>query len=662
MAETKLSIFDQYFDDYQEPEAADMSLEEYLELCKADPSAYANVYERLLKAIGEPQIIDYTKEPKLKSVFEGLAVPRYPGFEGFYGMEDAAKQIVSFIRHAAQGLEESKQILYLLGPVGGGKSSVAKRMTELLEQEPFYAIVGSPIHDNPLSAFNLPVINKIPAYRKSLQKDYHIPARYLDTQPSPWLLEQQKLHGRDILKKLRVVKLYPSRLAQCAISRVEAGDKNNQDVTAIIGKVDISKLDRGLSQHDPRAYGYSGGLNRGNRGIMEYVEMFKSPIDTLNPLLAATQDRQYNGAEAIGALPFEGIILAHSNEAEWGKFKNDKTNEAFIDRCAIIKVPYTLRVSEEHKIYKAYIENSELCKAPCAPGTLEIQAKFAVLTRLADSADKSLKLETKMKVYDGQNMKTTDAKAKTLQEYRQEAFEANAREGMTGWSVRDSFKAISTCFNLHAAEGEISASPIDLMFILDRMVKAQDLPKETRERYLLIIEKMVKPEYAKAVAKEINEALMESHNDYGQGIFERYVKYAEMSLEEDEDHIDPETKSVINKAAIEKILQSIEKPAGIPNAVSFRNEVVRFVQRMQLKNNGQMPDWKEYKKFADAIQTKITASTKDLQELISFTPTGDSEKDKKHGEFVERMVKRGYTPRQVRQVVEWHNKPENKPA
>ena len=595
MAKETVSLFDNYLQDYQGSQEIEMSMEEYLEDCKTTPDLYANPWERLLKAIGEPEIIDYRKETNLRTVFENLPMPRYPGLKDFYGMEEAGKQIVSFIRSAAQGGEESKQILYLLGPVGGGKSSLAKRITQLMEQEAFYAVKGSPIFDNPLSAFDLRRNGKM------LETQYHIDGRYLQTTMSPWMLQELKRHGGDI-RKFRVVKLYPSISGQCAISRVEASDKNNKDVSSIIGKVDLSKLEDGLSQNDPRAYGYSGGLNRGNRGVMEYVEMFKDPIDTLNPLLTATQDRQYNGTEAIGALPFEGIILAHSNEAEWGKFKNDKTNEAFIDRCKTIKVPYTLRLTEEKKIYEKYIGGTLLRHRACAPGTTEMQAKFAVLTRLTEPQDKS-SAETKMKVHDGE--RTNDPKAKTLKAYRDEAYNAGHREGMKGWSVRDSHKAISDTFNFHAAEGEVSASPIDLMFILQRMIKEQDLPNETRDHYLLIIEKILKPEYAKMAENHIKEALVESFASYGQGVFERYFKYAELSLEDDDDHIDPFTKTPINKAAITKELESIEKHGNISNAVNFRNEVVRFVNRYQRDHNHEMPDWKGFRKFAEAIEKKI---------------------------------------------------------
>ena len=164
---------------------------------------------------------------------------------------------------------------------------------------------------------------------------------------SPWCLKRLDEYGGDITK-FRVAKLTPSRLRQIGISKTEPGDENNQDVSSLVGKVDIRRLEL-LAQNDPDAYSYSGGLNRANQGVLEFVEMFKAPIKMLHPLLTATQDSNYVGSENIGSIPFNGIIMAHSNEAEWRSFKNNKTNEAFIDRIYVIKVPYCLRVHEEEK-------------------------------------------------------------------------------------------------------------------------------------------------------------------------------------------------------------------------------------------------------------------------------------------------------------------------
>jgi predicted Ser/Thr protein kinase len=281
----------------------EMSLQEYLERCKKDPMAYATPGERMLKSIGEPEMVDTRDDPRLSRIFSNRVIKVYPAFAEFYGMEDAIESIVAYFRHSAQGMEEKKQVLYLLGPVGGGKSSLAERLKKLAEKIPFYAIKGSPINENPLGLFEA---EDLP----TLEAEYGIPSRYAKgLVMSPWAVKRLKEFEGDITK-FRVVKMYPSILAQKGISKTEPGDENNQDISSLVGKVDIRQLEK-YSQDDPDCYSYSGGLCLANRGLLEFVEMFKAPIKVLHPLLTATQEQNYKGTEGFGAIPFDGIVLAH---------------------------------------------------------------------------------------------------------------------------------------------------------------------------------------------------------------------------------------------------------------------------------------------------------------------------------------------------------------
>src|SRR6202034_1823832 len=207
-----------------------------------------------------------------------------------------------------------------------------------------------------------------------------IPSRRLAGICSPWAAKRLDSFDGDI-SRFSVVKVYPSRLRQIGVAKTEPGDENNQDISTLVGKVDIRQLEH-FSQHDPDAYSFSGGLNRTTQGLLEFVEMFKAPIKMLHPLLTSTQEGNYVGSENIGGIPYQGIVLAHSNEAEWQTFKNNKNNEAFIDRISVIKVPYCLRSTEERKIYEKLLQNSELSDAACAPSTLDILSRFCVLSRL----------------------------------------------------------------------------------------------------------------------------------------------------------------------------------------------------------------------------------------------------------------------------------------
>ena len=633
-----MSILQHFKDRYEQTQEEEYSLEEYLEICKQDPTAYATAAERMLIAIGQPELIDTSRDPRLSRIFSNKVIKRYPEFDEFYGMEDAVENIVSFFRHAAQGLEEKKQILYLLGPVGGGKSSLAEKLKALMQKVPFYAIKGSPVNESPLGLFDPAEDGPI------LEEEYGIPGRYLKNIMSPWAVKRLHEFGGDI-SQFRVVKRYPSVLDQIAVSKTEPGDDNNQDISALVGKVNIRMLED-YSQDDPDAYSFSGGLCKANQGLMEFVEMFKAPIKVLHPLLTATQEGNYNTTEGMGSVPFDGVILAHSNESEWQTFRNNKHNEAFLDRVYIVKVPYCVRVTEEIEIYRKLLKNSSLAGAPCAPDTLDMLAQFSVLSRIKEPENSSI--FSKMKVYDGQSIKDTDPKAKSIQEYRDAA---GVMEGMDGLSTRFAFKILSKVFNFDTTE--VAANPVHLLYVLEKQIEQEQYPPEIQEKYLRFIKEYLAPHYVQFIGKEIQTAYLESYSEYGQNLFDRYVTYADLWIQ-DQEFRDPETGEILDRASINDELEKIEKPAGISNPKDFRNEVVNFVLRARANNQGQNPSWLSYEKLRSVIEKKMFSNTEDLLPVISFNPKASQEDQKKHKQFGERMGDRGDTEKQVRLLAEWY--------
>jgi len=635
-------LFAAFARSYDSRRESELSLTEYLESCRGDPMRYANAAERILAAVGEPQMVDTAKDPRLGRIFLNRTIRAYPAFSGFYGMEETIERIVSFFRHAAQGLEERKQILYLLGPVGGGKSSLAERIKSLMETQPIYVLKAgdqiSPVFESPLGLFDPDQMGEM------IEERYGIPRRRLTGLMSPWCLKRLEEFNGDI-SRFRVVRLQPSRLRQIAIAKTEPGDENNQDVSSLVGKVDIRKLET-YAQNDPDAYSYSGGLNRANQGVLEFVEMFKAPIKMLHPLLTATQEGNYIGTENIGAIPFSGVILAHSNEAEWQSFKSNKNNEAFIDRICVIKVPYCLRQTEEQKIYEKLIKGSELAEAPCAPATLETLARFTVLSRLRKHENSTL--YAKMRVYDGESLKETDPKARSVQEYRDAA---GVNEGMDGISTRFAFKVLAATFNHDTTE--VAADPVHLMYVLEQSIRREQMPDEMEKRCLEFIKAELAPRYAEFIGHEIQKAYLESYGDYGQNLFDRYVDYADAWIE-DQDFKDPDTGQMLNRELLNQELTKIEKPAGIANPKDFRNEIVKYALRSRAANGGKNPQWTSYEKIREVIEKRMFSQVEDLLPVISFGTKKDSETEKKHGEFIRRMIARDYTERQVRRLVEWY--------
>jgi serine protein kinase len=631
-----------YSESYEKEKQVSLSLKEYLEAAREDASLYSSAAERMVQAIGEPTHVDTAKDPRLSRIFMNRTLKSYAPFEEFFGLEETIERIVGYFRHAGQGLEERKQILYLLGPVGGGKSSLADALKKLMQTLPVYVLCAddemSPIYESPLGLFDPQTMGSV------LEDEYGIPRRRLSGYMSPWAIKRLDEFGGDI-SKFSVVRVIPSEQRRCCVAKTEPGDENNQDISSLVGKVDIRKLEY-FSQDDADAYSYTGGLNRTSQGLLEFVEMFKAPLKMLHPLLTATQDGTYVGTENVGAMPYQGIIVAHSNESEWESFRANRNNEAFLDRICVVKVPYCLRVTEEKQIYEKLIQNSALDDAPCARDTLEMMARFSVLTRLKEHENSNL--YSKMRVYDGESLKDTDPNARTVQEYRDAA---GVTEGMDGVSTRFAYKILSETFNFDT--DEIAADPVHLMYVLEKSIRREQMPEETEKRYLEFVKEVLANRYADYIGNEIRKAYLESYHSYGQNLFDRFIAYADAWID-DQDYKDPDTGQLMDREILNEELEKIEHPAGIANTKDFRYEIVKFALRARAKNDGRNPEWTSYEKIREVIERRMFSQIEELLPVISFGAKKDSDSEQKHNEFVDRMMKRGYTRRQVRRLVDWY--------
>lgn len=633
-----MSVFKKYKDKFKSHKPTKMTMTQYISLLESDESVRRNPFERMLAAIGEPEIMDTSMNVRSSKIFGNRLVKHYKPFANFYGMEEVIERIVSYFKFAAQGLEESRQILYLLGPVGGGKSSLAEKLKQLMAQEPIYVLADadgnmSPTYETPLAVFEA--------------EDFpSIPTRYFKYELSPWAVKRLAEYDGDI-SKFTVVKTYPNESKQIALSKTEPGDDNNQDISALVGKTNIRKLEY-FDQNDPDSYSYSGGLNKSNQGLLEFVEMFKAPIKILHPLLTATQEGDYNATEGLPSLPFEGIILAHSNESEWDAFKKDKKNEAFIDRVYIVKVPYCLRVDEEVEIYKKLINGSDLSTKPLAPNTLELLAKMFILTRLEEPENSTI--WSKLKVYNGDNIKDKDPHAKSIHDYRSDS---SKMEGFEGLSTRLAYKVLSEVFNYDSSE--IAANPVHLFAVLEKVIYNEHLNDTTEQRYMGYLNDYIKIPYVEHIGKEIQECYLDSYSEYGQNLFDRYITYADFWLQ-DQDYRDPETGQILDRGVLAEELEKIEVPAEVSNPKDFRNEVVNFCLHYRAENKGKNPKWTSYAKLKNVIERSMFNKTEDLLPVISFHGHKNKENAVKHQDFIKRMVDKGYTEKQVKLLCEWYTR------
>jgi serine protein kinase len=620
----------------------EMGVEDFLQYCKSDRMAYASAHECVLEAIGKPRLVNTADDPRLSRIFQNRVIQTWDAFADFHGMEETLMSLYAYFLHAAQGLEERKQVLYLLGPVGGGKSSLAEKIKSLCEQFPIYtlkdSITGrlSPMLESPLGLFPRE------RFGAEMEDRYGIPRRALTGIATPWALKRLREYKGD-LSKFQVVRIMPSVLNQIGIVKTEPGDENTQDISSLVGKVDLRMLEQ-FAQDDPDAYSYSGALCLGSARCVEFVEMFKAPLKVLNPILTATQEGNFKGTEALPALPFNGFIMAHSNEAEWLKFRNNKDNEAFIDRVYLVKVPYCLRVDEEVRIYEKMLASSTLSEAPCAPQTLRTLAEFSVLSRLAVPENSSV--FSKLRSYNGETLKDVDPRSKSVKEYRDDA---GMQEGFSGLSTRWAFKTISAAFNRDPSE--IAADPVNLLVVLEDRLAKEDIQEEYKRRLRGHIKEWIVPRFAEFLEKELQMSYLDAYGEYGQNLFDRYVTYADKWLL-DEDWRDPDTGMQYSRDALNDELEKIEKPAGISNPKDFRNEVVNFVLRARA--HGKNPHWTSYEKLRVVIEKRMFSKTEDILPIISFEAKGSQEMEERHKSFVNRMAARGYTEKQVRRLVDWY--------
>ena len=396
------TLLEQFRSNYSATQDEEMTLEEYLDLCKRDPAAYATAAERMLAGIGEPELVDTRNDPRLSRIFGNRVIRRYPAFREFYGMEDAIEQIVAFFQHAAQGLEEKKQILYLLGPVGGGKSSIAERL-----KSRDGAAIRSTRSRARRSTSRRWGCSRPSATARCSRSEYGIPRRYLTGIMSPWAIKRLQEFGGDMSRSSASCASQPVGAAPGRDHQDRAGRREQPGHLARWSARSTSASSSTTSQNDPDAYSYSGGLCLANQGLLEFVEMFKAPIKMLHPLLTATQEGNFKGTEGFSAIPFNGVILAHSQRVGVAQLPQQQEQRG-VPRPHLHRQGAVLPAAcrRKCKIYQKLLANSSLAKAPCAPGTLDMMAQFSVLSRLKEPENSSI--YSKMRVYDGETLKDVD--------------------------------------------------------------------------------------------------------------------------------------------------------------------------------------------------------------------------------------------------------------
>jgi serine protein kinase len=600
------------------------SMLEYLEKVRENSGAVKLAHKRLYDMIADKGTVevDLEQDPRLKRIFKGEKLKVFNFFaDEFFGMEKTLNQIVRYFHSASLKGEESRQVLYLVGPVGSGKSSLVERLKKGLEGlSPFFAIEGCPMNEEPL--------HLVPRHlRKEFSKmlgteiegDLCPVCRYRLKEEFRGKWEDFPVHTQDF-----------SIRAKRGVGVVPPVDPNNQDTSVLIGGEDISKLDL-YSEGDPRVLDLTGALNVGNRGMVEFIEVFKNETEYLHAMITATQEKSIPAPGRHGMIYVDTCIVAHSNEAEWKKFKSDHTNEAILDRIVTVKVPYNLRLSEEVKIYKKIIRQSQFT-ADIAPHTIEIASMFAILSRLEQT--NKVDLMTKLKLYNGEEVvEKGKTKRVDVVELREEA----KSEGMNGISTRFIMKALDNALSDNIEMNSIN--PISVREALVQMVKESDFADDVKKRYLEFLQDTLHKEYLEVLEKEITKAFVYSYQEQAESLFQNYLDHAESYVTKKK-FKDRSTGEVLEPD--EGFMKSIEEQIAIIGTAcdGFRQEVIAFL--WSAGRRGEKVTYESYEPLKEAIEKKLMASVRDVSRIITKARTRDDDQHKKYNKMVEQLIRNGY--------------------
>ena len=610
------------------------TLHEYLKLLEENNSITRLAHKRLYESITSVGVTKMSQaNERCNKLFGGDELKTYDYFQGkFFGMERSLAKIMRFLRSASLKGEESRQVLLLLGPVGAGKSALMEHIKQALEaSEPMYHIGGCPIHEEPL--------HLVP---RSLREEFHdIYGVKIEGDLCPICRYRLKEEYNNDYTKMPIAQSSFSARGRRGVGVVPPMDANSQDVSILVGSEDISKLDM-YSEDDPRVLSLNGAFNVGNRGIVEFVEVFKNEIEFLHTMITATQEKSVPSPGKGPMIYFDGVILAHCNEAEWNKFKSENTNEAILDRIVRVNVPYCLEVSEEMKIYEKLLGLSDF-DGHVAPHTLEVASMFAVLSRLHPS--NKVDSLTKMKLYDGQDViEKGTVKKIDINDLREEARD----EGMNGISTRFIMKAIDSA--LSDSEKNM-VTPISIRDALIKQVKDQIVVEDDRNRYLDFLGKTLHDEYLNILEKEITKAFVSAYDEQAESLFNNYLDHAEAYV-----NMTTVKDGVTNEEIHpdESFMTSIEEQIGIvgTSRENFRVDITAFM--FSKFRRGEKVNWQSYAPLREAIESKLTTSVKQISRIVTKSKSRDKKQQGKYNEMVETLIKEyGYSEDSAEEVIKF---------
>jgi serine protein kinase len=592
---------------------------EYLEMIKEEPEKIKLAHKRLYESICNFGVDTVDVDSDVyRDIYNGDKIRTYDYFrKEYFGMESVINKLMRFLKSAAHKGEESRQVLLLMGPVGAGKSALIDGVKRALEvAEDYYYLDGCPIREEPLHL--LP---------RSLRADFkEILGVHIEGDLCPVCRHRLMNEYDGKYENFKVKQTSFSQRGRRGIAVVPPMDANSQDVSVLIGTEDISKLDL-YPEDDPRVLSLNGAFNVGNRGIVEFVEVFKNEIEFLHTMLTATQEKRVPSPGKNDMIYFDGVILSHCNESEWNRFKSEHTNEAILDRVLKIEVPYVLELDQEMKIYQKMIHRSDFRNAHIAPHTLAVASMFSVMSRLKPT--NKCDLLTKMKIYNGDAIiEKGRVKKVDIRDLKDEA----KHEGMEGISTRFIMKALDAALS---DSDKDMITPINVIDSMIKQVKEQIIDEDTKTRYLEILQKTIREEYLSILETEIAKAFITAYEEQAQSLFDSYLDNAEgyTTKTKFKDKITREERS-----PDEKFMRAIEEQIGVVGSArdGFRSDVTAYMFSKLRKK--ETVDYKSYGPLKEAIENYLIMSVKDISRIVTKSKSRDDDQKKKYNEMVKTLI------------------------
>jgi len=526
----------------------------------------------------------------------------YRLFDGeMFGLEGPLDRIVQYFAASAQRFEVRKRILLLLGPPASGKSTVVDLFKRALEdytrtkEGAVYAIKGCPMQEEPLHLIP-------PRIRKSLNEQYGL---YIEGDLCPRCRYMVRSEYKSKIADVPVHRVVFSEQEAVGIGYFMANNPNPSDSSLLVGSVDTSRLEGDRLEVAGKAFRLDGELNVANRGLVEFVEMFKADSHLLTTLLSLAQE-QLIKMEKFGSVYADEAILGHSNEGDFDEFAGDEQSEALKDRIISIQIPYNLKVTEEVKIYQKMLRNSRMEETVhIAPLTMKSASTFAILSRLEEPDRQGLSLLDKLRLYDGQMV--PHYSKQDLREMQRH----HVREGMSGISPRYVMNRVGAV----ASEPNIRCiTPLgalgSLWEGLDENVSYDQVDVASK---VGLVSDTIK-EYNEQAVRDVQMAYEEAFEDKAKELLTSYLDNINTFLV---DLGDDNYKRTRADSERERDMREIERVIGVTerNKTDFRSEISNYVDAW--KSKGHSFQYDSEARIKAAIEARLFTSRNDLNKGLT---------------------------------------------